>query len=292
MNKTLICLMVPLLLASLNVASQDDITVSERVNTQTKLEVNSPFVNDLPLYDSDTKLYFKIANDSTKLYLCFKVSDRFQQQKILRSGMVVTLFSKGAKKHKVSINYPLPDDEKDMIFDNSPLPLSRKNEKKHQRDLLLKKNKVELKGFATENGLIEVDPTSFVYLGIDFDSKESMFYEIIIPYTEYFGDNYTPKDLLSEFKLEVKINALPKLDSQPNGLPQGRGGGPNGGGSGHGGGMGPGGGSGTGEGMGPSGGMPSGGGVPGDMGPSGDMQDFQKTTSEQKFKQKFKLNTK
>jgi hypothetical protein len=231
------------LLASQSFA-QEDLVNSEWV---VKPRIVDGYITDsrkpYNLYDSNSKIFFRVANDSSNIYLSFKVSDKFEQMKVLKSGMVVILSSKGTKKRKASINYPLADSKDASLPESQPQLTKKKDPKKLHDELKVKKYLLELSGFATENGLIEVDPNSFVYVGIDWDDKETMYYDIIIPFTEFFGDNIANKDLTSPLTLKVVINSMkrPSLESgnRPEGKPaDGRGGGMR-----PGGGMGPGGGS-------------------------------------------------
>src|SRR3954468_760069 len=63
----------------------------------------------LSFYNSETKLFFGIGNDSANLYLSFQSNDEGNQVKINCAGMSISLFSKGKNKCDATINFPLTD---------------------------------------------------------------------------------------------------------------------------------------------------------------------------------------
>jgi hypothetical protein len=255
--------------------AQDEVVPSEwaekpKIVDGNKADCRTPFT----LYDSSTRIFFKVANDSANIYLSFKISDKFEQMKVLKSGMVVGLTSKGDKKRKASIRYPLADGNDDSSPETQPQLMKKQDVKKLRDEVKLKKSLLELEGFTSENGLVSVDSNSFVHVGIDWDDKEVMYYDITIPFTEFFGDKFVANDLMSILTLKVKVNAMKGPDlagsNRPQGMPEG---GMKGGGMRPGGGMGPGGGSGS---------------IKMDRGMQG-AQNGSTMFSLQEFKQKFRL---
>ncbi|NVO09246.1 MAG: hypothetical protein HXX16_04715 [Bacteroidales bacterium] len=279
-------LLVVLCLIGLRSIAQSDITISEwtvkpKIVNGNIAESESRILYNL--YDSNTNMFFRIANDSNNIYLSFKITDKFEQLKILKSGMVVNLSSKGTKKIKTSISYPLPNNNEDPSTEIEPQLMRKQDVNKLRNEFKFKKSFLKLKGFATENGFISVDPNSFVFVGIDWNDKQEMYYDIIIPFTEYFGDNFVEKDLMSVLNLKVEVNEMNRPNLAGNNRPQGM---PEGGSEG--GGMRPGGG------MRGGGRMGSGGhnrrGMRSEEGMGG--SNSNKKFSSQKFTQKFKLTIK
>ncbi len=256
--------------------AQNDLVQSEWV---VKPKIIDGYIDDsrkpYNLYDSNSKIFFRVANDSANIYLSFKISDKFEQMKVLKSGMVVSLSSKGIKKRKASISYPLADSNEGLLPEIQPQMTNRKDVKKLHDELRIKKPLLELSGFTTENGLIEVDPSSFVYVGIDWDDKEILYYDIIIPFTEFFGDRIANKDLKSPLTLRVVVNSMKGPSIESGNRPEGK---PDGGR--RGGGMKPGGGNGSGGST----------GVRSEMGSRRGQNNSM--FSRQVFEQKFKLTTK
>jgi hypothetical protein len=246
------------------------------------------------LFDSDSEIYYRIANDSTNLYLCFQISDIDEQMKIITSGMQISLASKGTKKREASIGFPLVDNNQTVMAD----PQLSINEKPDlvsiRENLKLNKTLMEIQGFSTPDGLASINLKNTINVGIDWSNNDTMYYEVSIPFKEFFGVDYISKDLLSVITLNVKIKAIKEpennggneLSTNPGGgMNSGEGMAPGGGG------MMPGGGNGggmmSGEGM--------GGGGRGSLNGSfrsGEGLPVNRMFTAQKFKQKFILTIK
>ncbi len=66
-------------------------------------------------YNGETKLQYRIANDSSNIYVCFKVTDEPAQMKMMRAGINVWLDPKGKKKETTGINFPMKQDHTSSI---------------------------------------------------------------------------------------------------------------------------------------------------------------------------------
>ena len=164
---------------------------------------------DPPLknYDSGTRLFFDFKNDSNNLYLCFQTRDELTEAKILRSGLKIILSNKINGKHRSTIEFPLSASVAAQGRDEiQPDPMeSRRN---RQISILSKDTLMELKGFATENGIISSRKTEGIRPAINWDSARTFTYEIAIPFKEMFGNRFELKDLSKEISLDVVINAI------------------------------------------------------------------------------------
>lgn len=171
---------------------------------------------NLPLknYDKVTGLFFDFENDSTNLYLCFQTKYEMNESRIMRAGIKIILSNKINGKHKSVIDFPLPaskfPEKKDEI---QPDPLAR-HEDKHA-EFLKKDTLMDVKGFATKNGMISTRDTSGIHAAINWDTANVFTYEIAIPFKEMFGNSYDLKNLSKEISLEVVINAT-RADNLPN----------------------------------------------------------------------------
>ena len=58
-------------------------------------------------YNGETKLQYRIANDSSNIYVCFKVTDEPAQMKMMRAGINVWIDPKGKKKETTRIGFPM-----------------------------------------------------------------------------------------------------------------------------------------------------------------------------------------
>jgi len=159
----------------------------------------------LRLYDSGTKLFFAFANDDKNLYLCFQAPDKMFQTKIMGAGMEISLSDKG--KHKVSVIFPLAQRSSSVppAGNDKEQATDRRNS---NTSFVLQNTFMEVKGFATRNGIISINDTSGINAAINFDENNILTYEIAIPYKEWFGPGFSINDLAKEISLEVTINAL------------------------------------------------------------------------------------
>jgi hypothetical protein len=219
--------------------AQDDTPVSVWATTPVKAD-GKPEEWHLPLrfYDNNTKLLYAIANDSKNLYLCFQTSDEINQQKIMRAGMKVTLISKAGDKRKVSINFPLAQPHMLVKPEAGADSTEKHTERKDLKNNFLVQNTLmEVKGFATKNGAIEINDSSGINVAINWDDANQLTYEIVIPFAEFYGKQFSIEDLSKYITMEVEVNAVPKQEHSGGG---GRGGEGRmgGGGMGRGGGMG------------------------------------------------------
>ena len=175
--------------------------------------------NSLKHYDNQTKLFFDFKNDSNNLYLCFQTKDEMNQAKIMRSGMKIILSDKINGKHKSTINFPLgvkhtskSAESKDKI---QPDPLA--SHPSRHAAFLASDTMMEIKGFANKNGLISSNDMSAIHVAMNWDSANTLTYEIAIPFKELFGNNYNLKDISDEISMNVIINPMPVSDLQTAG---------------------------------------------------------------------------
>jgi hypothetical protein len=59
-------------------------------------------------FDKETTFDFGIKNDSENIYLAIKISDQAIQMKVMRMGMKLFIDTKGKKKEKTGIEFPIP----------------------------------------------------------------------------------------------------------------------------------------------------------------------------------------
>jgi len=220
---------------------------------------------NLPLrfYNNETNMFFAIANDSNNLFLCFQIKDEKAQLKINEAGMKIELKSKGKLKCDATLDFPLADKKVNMG--------EEEKEKKERPDInelkngfLIQNVNMSTAGFATQNGMLPIKDSSTIKVAINWDSKNVMTYEVIIPLKELFGATYSIKDLSKTITMKVEVNAFTRPDSPnsadgPSANSGGMGGGGMGGGGGGMGGGGMGGGGMGGGGMGGGGGRGGGG---------------------------------
>lgn len=72
--------------------------------------------------DQDGKFLYNMANDAENLYWRIKISDDLTQQKIALYGLFVKLDSKGKKRGKLGIKYPVGKDPIELKKAPEPFP--------------------------------------------------------------------------------------------------------------------------------------------------------------------------
>jgi len=196
--------------------------------------ISSPVIIDgkasewkLPLrfYDDGTKLFFAFANDDKNLYLCFQAPDNMFQMKIIRAGMEVSVSAKG--KHKVSITFPITQTSVTEPTKEDNNEMQNADKQNRRTNFILQNTMMDVKGFATRNGIIPINDTSGIYAAINWDENNKLTYEIAIPFKEWFGADYNIADIVKDISMDVTINALKQTrrnsDGGENGMPGGRG---------------------------------------------------------------------
>ena len=160
--------------------------------------------NPLNFFDVKTRLLFGIANDSTHLYLIFQNPDEKVQSKIFSCGMKLNLSVKKIKRN-ACISYPLPHSGDEEAGPG------------HTPDMMLLKNNFRIQGmmmvaegFAQHNGMLTVSDSSIIKAAIDWNENNNMIYELAIPFTEIYGNSFTPQDLLHEIILHVELLGMKK----------------------------------------------------------------------------------
>lgn len=265
-------------LISLSVTGQNELDRSHRYADTVKfLPVNPQDAERYRYYNDDTRLNFDITNDSSNIYLVFKIWDEMTQLKIMRAGLKISLKTKAKPGRDVSIQYPLGNQHE---ADNGLPKQNQKTGKQEIRSQFLVQNTLfKADGFAFSNGLIPTrDDDKGLHAAVQWDNSNNMIYTVRIPFKELFGYPYDIR-LISkkEIKLEVEENAVqrPASDGNEHSMREHGGGGDGGGG------MRPGG-------MGGHGG----GRRPGGSGVQSQGQDRSQMFSAKSFTQKFKLFTK
>ncbi len=228
----LLCCISQLLLA------QDYMSKSEYSKQSFKIDgYSNEWAQPFNFYDGDTKIRYSLRNDSANFYFCFQTWNEATEMRLMRAGMQIKLSAKSKKqKYFGSINFP--------ITTKNPTASSTEHHSKHldisgfKTGFVLQNNTMSIEGFKIQNGVVPIQSDTAISLAVNWDSTNTLNYEMRIPFKTFYGANYSMDDLLKTITLQVKVNAM---DAPPSS--GGEGGGMNGGGMG-GGGMGGGGGGG------------------------------------------------
>jgi hypothetical protein len=176
-------------------------------------EWQRPFDN----YDNTTKLMFSVTFDSKNLYLCFESADPTTHIKVMRAGLTVTLTAKGKEKHRGVITYPALDNKGKPIAPTGLVPGQKIDLAAAHALFVLNNNSINADGFATKNGIVNMNDTLGVHAGIRWDSTNKMVYEVVIPFSEFYGAGFAPEELGKEITMTVEINAMERPNFSPGG---------------------------------------------------------------------------
>ncbi|MEO8772083.1 MAG: hypothetical protein ABI402_18435 [Ferruginibacter sp.] len=187
--------------------AQDEVFKAAWITVPVKIDgKGDEWTNPLRYYDADTKLSFAFSNDDKNLYLCFQTNDNLNEMKIMHAGMEISLNIKGG--NTAIINFPLPQNAGQPEQQNENDGLKSRDESNKEIDLMKKNTMMEVKGFATKNGLISINDSSGINAAIRQDPGDKFTCELAIPFKELFGANYSAADILKRISLVVKINAM------------------------------------------------------------------------------------
>jgi hypothetical protein len=196
------------------------------------------------LYDSDTKCTYAIANDKSALYIAVKSADRIQQMKIIQGGMEIWIDDKAKKKKSIGVKFPLGGGGMSMPTGRTSGQDSKEMKQQMRQQMRLQMLRMELTGFKEGlNGPHDVYSDVQVKPSIDWDEKDNLVYELVIPFAAL---DETVRANLNNISIGIFIMGLKMEQGSGGGMP-------------------PGGRSG--------GGRPGGGGPPGGMRPGGGMPD-------------------
>ena len=200
--------------------------------------------NPLRFYDQETGISYCISNDNYNLYFCCSITNEFLQTKILHAGLEFKIDTLGKKSFPVGIRFPIGNNN-EMAPESKPNPQAKDdpNERRDRSTLQLKllaeAREIELTGFKSNLGkIISVIPpnNTGISAAINFDTRGSMNYEAVIPFSTFYKNELMPSDSNTVFNYQIKINSIYKSNNGGYGSNGKSGGGMNRGGM-HGGGM-------------------------------------------------------
>jgi hypothetical protein len=170
---------------------------------------------DSLLFDNSTKLIYSISNDESALYIAVKATDRFQQMKIVQGGMEIWIDFKAKKSKSTGIKFPLGEDGMSTAL-NRPSGQDPKEMRQQMRRKLLT---MELTGFKDGlNGAQSVYSDLQVKPVIDWDDKDDMIYEVVIPFAA-LEESY--RNNLNNMSIGIVIKGLKMDQGSSNGMPGG-----------------------------------------------------------------------
>jgi hypothetical protein len=150
---------------------QDNIVIDGKMNDWPEL---------ISFYNKDSKLGYSIANDSSKFYFCFIMSDQLMQMKILRMGLYIGIDTMGKKNQDISICYPMPGS-----FRGNTKNGERPDFEKIKATFRNSPQYMSLNGFRNGNGTSPIQAVNGVAAKLDWDAEGNMIYELEIPFNAF-----------------------------------------------------------------------------------------------------------
>jgi len=168
----------------------------------------SDFVND-----EKSGFRYLISNDSSVLYICIIAGDDIITTKILNAGFSIFLNNEGKKKKSYVIDYPLKDEENNVV--NNPEKLQ--DLKSLKVISFLHARNYQLSGFKKGDGLYSIDDANNAGIKVSVglaDYSGDVVYETTIPFSSIFKAQPSFQTN-NEANIAVcfSINALPKPGS-------------------------------------------------------------------------------
>lgn len=173
------------------------------------------WINPFGLYEAKTKLMFAIANNDSSLYLCFQCPDLVNQDKIMKAGMEVSIIRKGKSKLNASVQFPLKKNVKgekieDIYVENLGGIDGIKS------NFLLNNYVMLTNGFSKQNGTFPVKESKGILIAMNWDSTNTLVYEMAIPLSELFGNGFAAEELTKELTLGVELFAVQRPAEMDN----------------------------------------------------------------------------
>ena len=180
--------------------------------------------NPLRFYDEETGINYSISNDHYNLYFCCSISNEFLQTKILRSGLEFGIDTLGKKSFSVSIKYPIGNIPATQLKTNdNPKTKAGSNERPDRSafklKLLSEATEVQLVGFKPSFGNIlslSVPNNTGISVAMNFDMKNIMNYEAVIPFSTFYKNELTPSDSNTIFNFRIKVNPVSNSNDGSN----------------------------------------------------------------------------
>jgi hypothetical protein len=156
-------------------------------------------------FDSKTRIRYNISNDSNYIYYCFQPVDEYVKAQILRAGIETTFYPKVKPKRTGIIKYPLPLEKPD----GKQTMAEADNFEAFFTSFKLFNKTFNSEGFLTKNGTFPLENETGISAKLDRETNGLLCYEIKIPISELYGENYNLEEISKEdLKVKLKVNQI------------------------------------------------------------------------------------
>lgn len=194
---------------------------------------------ETPMLYNDDKVSFSITNDGKNVNLIIQTINRSVQQKIMRSGMTVTLSTKGKNKKKVAVFFPMKTiasaNTERLSPDQQGNPPNTDQRELMRSQFIERSTEMKVRGLDAIKGVIPISNEYGIYAAINWESEKLFTYELQLPIKDLIA-SANPEDFPSTpITLKIQVNAMPQPDRPSGSSGRSSGGGGGGGGGGRGG---------------------------------------------------------
>ncbi|RBL87967.1 hypothetical protein [Chitinophaga flava] len=160
----------------------------------------------LQFYNNDTKLFYTIANNKDTLFVVVSVPDKLSQQRIMRSGMSISINPTGKKKGGATLTFPLTTEA--APTPDVPQESRQKVADEWKKQILANVKEVKVEGFTgIADGNIPVNNTYGIRTASTFDGAGNLVCEMAVPLTAAGIPAGYDKPIAYRFKVNSLSNA-------------------------------------------------------------------------------------
>lgn len=175
---------------------------------------------DMRFYNSKTRMFYSVYNDSINLYVCLTIKDEKIQQQIVMAGMEVWIDTTKRNRQLTGIKYPIKTSQRpEMSPEPNGFPAQKPDISMIRQNFMLTPMVGEIKGFNNiPEGLSPLVTMEGLKVKMEWDGNESLIYELQVP-LEIWYKKINFVDSTDIFCLTVNINALemPGMKGDPPG---------------------------------------------------------------------------
>ncbi len=174
--------------------------------------------DSLRYYNPEKQLNYALANDQDNLYLAIRINDRSEQIRVLRSGLTVSIDTRGKKKESFSITFPVgypgPGDLAEQADGlQGKTDITQEDRDELMRARLTKLREIRVSGFKDIEGeTITTSNTYGIKTAIDYDKDGNLIYEAAIPLKFFHADDIAK----NEWAFDFKINGIVRQNQNAN----------------------------------------------------------------------------
>jgi uncharacterized membrane protein YgcG len=164
--------------------------------------------DSLRYYNQEKQLNYALANNQENLYMAIRINDRSEQIRVLRSGLTLSIDTRGKKKETFTMTFPVGDQSPQGMAETAQdLQTGNSDIKQEDREDLMKARLTKLReikvtGFKDiESETMTTSNTYGFKVAIDYDKDGNLVYEAAIPLKFFHADDLSKNEWAFNFKI-------------------------------------------------------------------------------------------